>query len=432
MIRFLSLPLIAGLCLTASLAGASPMELSVERALDLAREHSQDLKLRDNDIERVEAQKRSALGSALPQISAEVTWQNYPTPPTMNGIPLKKDYETVGTITVRQALFTFGAVSNALAAADAGLNAGRLAKEATWLEIAHATRLTYASALLAAQQLEIAQESLKNAEENLRIMRQAVSGGRPGQSDFVRLQADVNSRRPRVQEAQANFDQALMNLRRLTGLPPEQELRLTTPTPERFPALNKNLLRDKLNAQPQLGALEQTIEVNDRLAKTRRSRRWPSIGAFYSHSRSHQSDTASPGAGPGTNTAALGVGVSWNIWDGGSTDADYRQALTEKSQAEIQLRKTREDFELALSRAISSYEAQRESQPSYVKAVDLARESFRISQQRFRAGQTSVTELNDVDGLLTQTRLQRALNAFQLSQSLSEIERLSGVAPEAR
>lgn len=413
-------------------AKGSPIALSLERAIDMAKGFNPDIKIRSNEIERTEWQKRQALGTALPQISSEVSWQHYPSPPMMGGIPVKRNYETVGSITVRQAIFTFGAVSNALKAAEVGLKASRYSKDATVREVIYATRLAYYSVLLAAQQLEIAKDSLKNAEDNLRILRQAVYAGRPGQSDFLRIQSDVNSRRPRVEEAQANYDQAVYTLKRIVGLEPDQDITLTTALTTEFPTFDAASLKDKLlSNQPQLAALESAISLNENIAKVQRSRGLPSIGAFYNYSQTRASDSSRPGAGDPVDSSAVGIALQWNIWDGGSTNAEYKQALVDKTNAEITLRKTRDDLILSLDRALASYRAQRESFQSNERAVDFAKRSFQISQKRFRAGQTSVTELNDVEGLLTQNRLQAALSQFQLNQSIAEVERLTAPREEA-
>lgn len=410
--------------------GQQTISLSLSEALERARATDQNILLRQVELERTEWQYQEALGSALPNISAEATAARYLEKPSFGGFSLNSNYETTGSVTVTQALFSFGAISSALKAADVARILGRKSQEATVREIEHAVRVTYSSALLAQDQLRIARQSLKNAEENVNILRRSFGGGRAPQGDLIRLQADLASRRPRVSEAEANYQNTLLSLKRLTGIAIDTEIRLADSPPTEFAALDLNTRVESLRKeQPQLEALRQTVSLQESLADARWSTLMPSLGAFYTYSSSARSEERFLGNDSRINTSVLGLSLRWNLWDGGTTRARYKQALVDQKVAEIQYDKSLRDFELELKQQIQEYDSKRRTLPDAEQAVSLAQQSFRISQNRFRSGKTSVTELNDAEYQLTMAESQKALILFNIQQTLSNIERLSASNP---
>ncbi|MEZ4871078.1 MAG: TolC family protein [Bdellovibrionales bacterium] len=58
------------------------------------------------------------------------------------------------------------------------------------------------------------------------------------------------------------------------------------------------------------------------------------------------------------------------------------------------------------------------------RSVQLAEQNFRLSQNKFKTGKVSVTDLNNNEALLTQAKLSYAIHQFQLAESLAMINRL--------
>merc|ERR1712146_659058 len=97
-------------------------------------------------------------------------------------------------------------------------------------------------------------------KQNLSILQQKFSGGRPPQSDLVRLQADVASRIPQVKTAELNYKQAKWSLAQVIGVSLEEEVNLTTKFDQAFKVLAYDKLKEKLNDKvPSIQALDQSI-----------------------------------------------------------------------------------------------------------------------------------------------------------------------------
>ena len=416
--------------LTTSAVAVTPEELQsldLERAVAMAYEASEDIALSDNEIEKARLYRRQALGGALPNISAEAKWSNFIEAPNFNGLSLNGKYETLGAVSVSQAIYNFGALSSALRAAKEGEKAGRLSREAALKEVEFATRLTYYTCLLASRQLEIAKASLKNAEQNLKILQDSFSQGRPPQGDLIQLKTDVASRRPTVLEAEAQLREAILALKQLLGVDYQTEIKLSTDFSESFPSYQREKLQKGLGAQPKLLALKANIELQSQLAEVESAKSLPSLGAFLSLQRNMQSQSGIFSADRTLNTAVWGVQLKWNLWDGGTTSAKYRTAVAERGAAEITHRREEEKAELDLAKNLSQYQTWRQVYTDNKTALQLARESFRLSQNRFKSGKTSVTELNTVNRGLTQVELSTAVSLFKIHEAMANLRRMTGL-----
>lgn len=400
-------------------------EMSLKQVVDRAIEYSPQIRLQKNEKVKLEHEYRSVLGTALPNIKANYTVSNYLTKPSYGGFSLNSTYERSTGIEVSQTLYSFGAVSGALKAADAALDISKLSQELTGREVEYAAKVAFYSVLLAEKQLEIAQNSLGNAKSNLSILQGYFSTGRPPQGDLIRLKADVAARHPQVEEAKSNLNQANSRLKTLLGLPEERVIKLSGGFAHHLPKLKVEDLIEKLESnEPQLKVLDKQIKYADSFAKIQRSKMLPQLGAFYAYNVSGRSEDEIFGNDSSVESSVVGVSVSWSLWDGGTTMADYRKAKAIKVEAELQKVQQRDQLILALQEKVQEYSMLKVNLENDSKSVALAKESFRLSQNRFKTGKTSVTELNSAEALLNQTLLTEALHKFRINESYAAIRKI--------
>ncbi|HPW46110.1 MAG TPA: TolC family protein, partial [bacterium] len=102
----------------------------------------------------------------------------------------------------------------------------------------------------------------------------------------------------------------------------------------------------------------------------------------------------------------------------------YQQALIDKANAELSLRRANKDLELELRNAISEYDSMLATYKANREAVRLSRESFQAQQDSFRSGGKTLTDLNDAEMQLTRNRLNEAVTLYKINNSIASIERL--------
>lgn len=406
-------------------AFAQTTSLSLEQAKELGLKNSEEFKIKANEIERRQAQVREAWGTVFPQISAEARWQKYFKSPVFFGNQVAIDYQFESGVSVQQVLWAFGRVSGALNAAKAGLKMGELDRASAKQDVIYQIAMTYYTALLAEDQLLISKQTLQNAKDNLAILDRKFSGGRAPQGDLIRLRSDVAARTSQLKTAEAEYKEALLSLAQVTNLKNIENVELTSDFKTSFASLNVSELQGKLQSnQPKLEILEQQIEYSKEVARVQNAASLPTLSAFGSYSYAGASDRAEIGSDNLYDSTAAGLMLTWNLWDGGQSRARYRQAVVDRANAELSLIRTRENLQLELDKAMTQYNSLISSYQISKEAVALAEKSFKISQNRFRTGQASVTEVNSTEAALTQARLGLSLNTYSIHASLATIENI--------
>ncbi len=404
----------------------APSQLSLNQALQMGLSQSEDLQIKGNDLEKRKAQVREAIGTALPQISAEARWQKYFKSPVFFGSPVPIEYQFESGVSVSQVLWAFGRVSSALKAAQAGLKIGEIDQYLSKQDTQYQIKMSYYSVLLAEEQLKISSQTLQNAKDNLAILQRKFSGGRAPQGDLVRLRSDVAVRTAQLNSSTADLKQAQWGLARLIGRPNLDGLTLSDPFPTQFKKIDESALKKQiLETQPRLKILEEQIKFNSEVVDIQRSASLPTLALFGSANYSGAGSQADIGSDNLYPSTLAGLSLSWNLWDGGQSRAKYRQAIVDRSNAELGLQKSRELLEVAYKSQLNNYKTQVESFASSREAVQLAEQSFKIAQRRFQTGQASVTEVNSTESALTQARLGLALNLFSIHSSLAELDNLA-------
>ncbi len=400
--------------------------LTLDESIDLALNHSPAVKLQKNKKEQVEQDYRDVLGNALPNVSASYQVSNYLKKPFIMGFSLYSTFQRDLGIQVTQPIFTFGAVSNGIKAADAAIEMSELGIQLSQREIVYAVKVSFHNIELAKENLKISEESLKNAKTNLSLLKRYFAAGRPPQQDLIRLQADIASRNSLVREAKKNLRLAKSRLKLLLGIQQNTEITTVYSKNKTWPTFEYiSLSSDMTQSQPEIKLFDKQIEYSEKLAKAQSGKIYPSVSAFYSFNVSERSDREWYDTDSTIDTSVVGLSLNWEIWSGGSNRAQIQKTRVLKAEAEIKKQQKKEELEMTLKEKIIEYDSLKQSLKNDEDSVKLARESFRVSQNRFKAGKAPLTELNGNEALLYQALVNRSLHIFQLNESLASIKKLT-------
>lgn len=423
--------LILSLCLAAGPAlgnedGGRVLPLDIATAIDMAFEASEDLRIEENEVLRLESKRREERADLLPQVSGTATWSNNFRYPDIPSTAYKKEYDLDAGLTVNQTVFTFGRVSSAVAAAQRAIEAGRLNKQGAEQALIYNTKLAYYSAYLAKRTLEIAEQSYENAVQNKKILEERSASGRVSKYDNIKIAADIASRMPVVNNARAEFVSAIETLKVAVGVEANTTIEFAEGFPETYPALDRDVLaRSLYENQPAIKALAKTIDETAALVRSKKAEYFPEVSAFATWNHKGSGDDYDVGADNLDDYGVAGLKVSVPIWTGGETTEELQQARIDQRNAKLQYEKGHEDYLLELDKAISEYREFVKTLAANEEAIRWARESFELSQELFGSGQISVTDLNDAGLQLTNAEMNKEMTLFNLNITLARIERLT-------
>lgn len=409
-----------------SLTGwAQVKNIDLNQALVLAKENNQDIQMAKRNIKKMQMKSREALSHALPNVSYNSQLDRYDKRPNFGGFYLNRVNEYSNSVTVSQPLFTFGVVKNGLDSASLALEASKLKTQDLQKEIEYLVKVTFYNAIFAKESLKIANESLDNAQKNVETLTSYFGRGRAPQADLIKLQADVAAREAQVVDAQRRLEIAKIQLAQLIGLEESQAFQL-------FGDLSVSLVEHKsqnmqysVEDSYKISAMQKSVQLQSKLANIEWAKMLPSIGAYYTYSYKDRSNEKIFGRTDRLTTSVFGLKLQWNIWDGGGQHSRYRQALMEKNIQEIKLAKEKRDLKFEVSEKLSNAKKYQENIKALDKTIRLAQNSLHLSRRRFHAGKASVSELNDAERLLTQSKVNRAGNLYNIIASYAFVEKFN-------
>jgi outer membrane protein TolC len=445
------------LALTLAVMTAGPV-LTLDEALAEAQAKNLDLKAARARLEQAEQASRKAWSGYLPTLTASGAYTRNsnearvqfplgnvvrdvgtPTsepgagpgaPTTLQVLPAQVVDVTIqplnalnAQLEVRQALI----VPTLWAAISAASQAERLAKlstEAQRREILFIVAQAFYGAT-ASQSALMAQTrllELNQAREKDTLAR--YEAGTVTKVAVLRAQLDRTRAEQDLLRSRNSLAAAKLALATLLQRSPDFEL---APPPEpQLPPQDTNLEEAALTYRPDVVASRENVD----LALTQRRGVWlsylPSLGVSGAY-------RASNAAGfTGQNTSWLiTLAAQWTLWDGGLREANLREQSARVAEAEA----LRDASEARAREEVARYQLELQSamanRAKAQEAVELARESQRLTDVSFRAGVATYLEVADINTTLTQAEVGLVAERLQASLAALRLLKTVGAFPPA-
>ncbi|MCL6565585.1 MAG: TolC family protein [Acidobacteriia bacterium] len=248
----------------------------------------------------------------------------------------------------------------------------------------------YYGVVVARENLAAAEEALRTAQANEKRVRDRVEAGLAVPSDLLSAQVFRAQMEERHIRAENQLQLARMTLAHEMGLPPDAWPEPSESLHELAP-LDRDVElweRAALAERPDLRAVELQYQAAASHSRVARADLGPKLHLTASIER----DAETLGGPSGTNWMA-GVRLDFNLFAGGADRARLAEAEARQRQAERQLEAFRSAVRLELRQAYLEVKAAEKRAAAASGAVEQARESLRIIQNRYEAGLADITEL---------------------------------------
>jgi len=282
----------------------------------------------------------------------------------------------------------------------------------TWFEVRSAT-----------DQIATAHASVETVEAQLREARARHEEGRALESDVLSL--DVRRAEALELEIRARnaHDLALASMAQLMGLRVDESLRLEGPgnVPGSSPADWPEALARALAERADLALARAEMRATERQVGISESANLPRADLFARGWR----DAPEADFDQSRDNWALGVSLSWSLFDGarGPASARARARLEERRQA---VRRTELAVELDVKSAWLRLESALSRSTVTLTAVTAAEESLRQVKAQFEAGAAPVTRYLEAELMNTQSRMRHTHALFDLERGRANLARAVG------
>ncbi len=257
-----------------------PQPLTMQQAVDYARQHSPAIQGARQHLSAVQANEITAGLRLNPQIVGETTQTGLsdtdPNGPMFGGIGLQRTFELGGK---RQLRLTAARANTAVASSQV---------DDQQRALDYNVRAAFTRVLQAKLFLAVSRENLAGYQRTVDLMRYRLEAGDVDRTDFERIELQLVGFENDLTNSQLNLTAASDQLQFLLGVPHAQETfditgSLTPPAP---PVSVQQLESQALATRPDLQAAERQVRANEasiRLAAAQ-AKADPLLGAEYEHS----------------------------------------------------------------------------------------------------------------------------------------------------
>ncbi len=446
------------------------LQLSLEEAVVRALRDSEEIAAARAALAQADAQVTQATAGALPQINSNLTYNRAiktifdeakgppPVSDTLippafdlsktpeerfdllsqllaqdfisalfSGLPFGRKNTYVATFTLAQPLYVGGKVGAALRVAKHFKAAAQDQMEETEADIALQVRSAYLTASLAQRLVDIAVESRRVAGEHLDQVESFYQAGTAAEFDVLRARVDLENRDPVVVQAQNSATLAVLDLKRLTNIPAEKPVRLTSKMDPSMVEVDEDALREMVAERPALQAASEAVGMRKEAITIAKGNRLPTVTFLGTMGfQAYPDNPLPPGFDEWRKDWSAALSVSLTLFAGWRTKGEIDQARADLKTAELQEDQLRESLDPQVAAALAEYRAARSQIRARRETVGMAERALDLADARFESGMSTQLEVSDAALLLDQARVNEVQALYDYVRALAQLERLSG------
>lgn len=410
--------------------------LSLEEALALAASNNLTVK-------SAEAGKLAARGSYrmtnslfLPGVSVNYTGVSTNDPLAVFGYKLKQErvsqpdfdpailnhpdaYENfTARLEVQQPLLNLDGIY-ARKAAKNQYEAMEFQAKYTGQSIRYEVKKAYYQLELAAMSVNVLEQSVKAAEEAMKLTRQNELQGLAKKADVLEASVRLEERQDQLRQTVNQHEAANEYLAQLLGLDLSTRIEASDTLIQELPQQQLTGSTAEIGSRSDLQAWQKQIEAGQNMLQSEKMKFVPRINAFGSYEWNDNQIAGSP-----VNNYMVGASLRWDLFNGYKNRGSVQQAGAKLDQARLQYQNYLSQSQIQLNnakrRAALSYRQVRSKE----LARDQAMESLRIRTNRFSEGLEKTADLLMSEALASQKKLEYIESVYHYREAIFELELL--------
>jgi len=398
---------------------APAVTLTLPQAIELSLDRNRDVLIAGQERQRARAQVSEAWSNALPRISANGDYLRNVQLPVMF-MPANSAFNPTNTT---QAIeigsnnsYQVGAsfvqpiysrkVGVALKIADTYEKYVDQGFQATTEDVIRNTTKAFYGVMLAKELVEVNRQGLEVVKANLDNVRSLYEHGSAAEYDLLRAEVQYANTEPLLITAENNLELATNSLKALLSIPLDQNLILegAFEFQEVTPADMETARQYAMTRNPSLAqiALQESLATQN--IAVVKADYFPSLSLIGSYGWQTQDNTYQVNRYKWANSLALGLHLSYTLFDGLATRSRIAEANSDRTQIHYLRLKSEEGLRIQIRSAESQMEEARQRIEAQQKSLSQAQKALQISQTRYKSGIGTQLELLDTQVAMTRAQ----------------------------
>ncbi len=411
--------------------------LTLEKSIDLALSQNPFYLASQQRVDAAQAQVREAAAQFFPSLNAQglqnldekVFVLEFPSfipgqRPQRVAVDFTRDYQL--SLSFTMPLYTGGRLTAGYKSAKLNYLSSQESARQTTQETVFNVKRGFNNCLLAAQLVQVTEESLELAEKLLQNVRNMYEVGMSSRLDLLRAEVRVANLKPPVIQAHNNRALAELSLKTLLGLDIERPVEIVgemTYSPVEID-LEESIARS-LASRPELNQLLYQKQMAGEMIKIAKADYLPTIA--ISGTYNFWADNFNFKRNNWQSFYAFNLVLNIPIFNGLRTPARVAQSKALIRELEFTEKGLVNNIKFEVQSAYLNLNQAKESLLSQEKNVDAARESVRVAELNYAEGLITITDVGSAQVAFSEARINYLRAIYEYVISLAQLEKAMGL-----
>lgn len=416
MVRRYSITLLLTISTALSLAQPT-VDLTLDEAEQRAVESSKLLSASHARLDKAELRTSEAATAKLPSLTLQGGYTHLsPVPPfqftppfpgaqPITIAPVILD-QTQVQLQLQQVLFAGGRIRASEEAASHQALAAADDYRSDELKVRSAVRQTYWNLYKLRATQQVLELTLRQLQARIRDAENLQTAGLLTSSDVLKLRVQLANTRAQLLDLQSQEQSLAVQLNNLVGLPLNTTIRLTS-DPRVDDSLDTNLdqiVAEATQKRPDITASQARLRAAEAGVAAASAAWFPTIAFNAQYLLANPNQRILPNRKQFDGTWAVGIGLSWNIWNWLQPEYQVGQARAQYEQARATAAVLADNAAVEITQNYVALRPARERIAAAREAVVQAEDNYAQVSSRFAAGLATSTDVLEAETLLLQAR----------------------------
>lgn len=406
-------------------------KFTLQESIELGLKNSKDLKISKSKMISSDAKVSEVNSMFLPQLKFmanytrlsdnvppfEVMTPFLPTPikisePVINNYNLR--------LSLQQPLFTGLKLISTKKAAEYNFNAAESDYSREMNDAAMNIHTSFWNYYKAIEIKNILEKSIDQIEEHLNDTKNFLENGLVTQNDYLKLQVQYSNIKLQLIEAENNLEIARAVFNKAIGLPLESRTEIVEDdlTANDIHYNFDDLIKEAKQNREEIESLSYRLKATEENITSAKAGWFPSVYLTGNYYYSNPNTRFQPLRDKWNDAWDVGVTLSWDVWDWGSTKSKTTQAEELSIQTQTSLEKLNDNIEIEVYQTYLNLIKSKEKVDVSKLSLEQASENYRITSEKYKEQLATSTDLIDAETseLQAATNLTASLIDFNLAK----------------
>ena len=297
------------------------------------------------------------------------------------------------------------------------------------LDMVTQVKQAFYAVLFAKEGFNVYKEVYENAKANFEQTERRYKVQKASELELSRAASTMANAIPNVYNAENSVMLALWQLKAVMGVDLERAIDVAGDLNDYADTMFRDLNENQdptLDNNTTMRQLALQAEIIARSVRVQQFANLPTLSASFAYNFMSMNDDFKFSEYRWTPYSFAGLSLSIPIFAGGQRYHAVKQAKVQQTELELQRLQTERQLKIGIRQYLNSMETAMRSHDAAQEAVGLAQKAYDVSSKSYEVGKSTLTDLNDAQLVLTQSKLARSQAVYNFLVAKSSLEQLIG------